>query len=246
MNILRQLKVSIIGVVCGLSVNLSAIAQPFPDQTPVGRWQVKFPTTDANADIEVAITADGRVFYIDKVKGQAIEIMTLIEKVSDQATIPDNIKIIDIQAQAKAEAIARQNRRLQTEAQTVLSTIHAAQSEYFAKNNQFATKLEDLGFGAEISSEVFSYKIEPIVPKFIVQALAIFKNQNPDQAKDQSSIFIGISYLNQLPSGINTIASLTCQGKQNSQQLIPKVRFIKIGELIKEIRCPDGFNPVSQ
>jgi hypothetical protein len=221
-------------------INLRAIAQTnpaFANQNILGRWQVKFPTTDLNPDVEVAITSDGRIFYVDKVKGEAIEIMQLLEKISNEAKIPDSIKIIDIQAQAKAEAIARQNQRLQAEVQTVLSTIHQAQLEYFAKNKEFATKLEDLGFGSEISSEVFIYKIEAIEPKFIVQALAITKNE----VKDRDLTFIGISYITQ-EQGKSAIALLICQGTKKANQIEKLTpRFIKIDNFIQEIKCPVGF-----
>jgi len=225
-----------------ISLSASAETKPFSDQNIVGRWQVKFPTADGiNPDVEVAVTNEGKIFYLDKVKGEAIEIMTLFEKVSDQSTIPDNIRIIDIQAQAKAEAAAREARRIQTEAQTVLSTIHKSQQEYFAKNNQFGSKLEDLGFGEEIKSEVFNYKIEAIAPKFIVQAVAF----NKDRAATNSA-FIGISYLTQVPTGEPAIASLVCQGNQKAEQFTPRARFIKVGNFIKEIKCPAGFTPISR
>jgi len=231
----------LIGVMLG--INSSAIAQTtaaadFINQNVTGRWQVKFPTTDLNPDIEVAITSDGRIFYVDKVKGEAIEILQLLEKVSNEATIPASIKIIDIQAQAKAEAIARQAQRLQTEVQTVLSTIHQAQTEYFAKNNEFATKLEDLGFGSEISSEVFMYKIEAIEPKFIVQAVAVTK----DEVKDIDLAVIGISYVT-ANMGKSAIALLICQGRKSQANQTPQLtpRFIKIDNLIQEIKCPVGF-----
>ncbi len=245
----------IVGVAVGLGISMgtipsfmaaSAQTNTFIDRNVVGRWQVKFPTADTNnPDIEVAITSDGKIYYLDKVKGEAIEILTLLEKVSDRATIPDTIKIIDIQAQAKAEAIARQIKRLQTEAQTVLSTIHLAHTEYFSKNKEFSSKLEDLGFGTEISSEVFSYKIEAIDPKFIVQTVAITK-----ELKDRVSVigintFIVITYLTQASTGKEAIASLICQGNQKVEQPMPKARFIKIGDFIKDIKCPVGFTPIS-
>jgi uncharacterized protein (UPF0147 family) len=242
-----NLRSCVIGVAFFLGMNAIALSmnaetKPFSEQNIVGRWQVKFPTADGiNPDVEVAITADGRVFYLDKVKGEAIEIMTLLEKVSDQSTIPDNIKIIDIQAQAKAEAIARQAKRIQTEAQTVFSTIHKSQQEYFAKNNQFGSKLEDLGFGEEIKSEVFNYKIEAIAPKFIVQAVAF----NKDRAAANST-FIAITYLTQVPTGETAIASLICQGNQKAEQFTPRARFIKVGNFIKDIKCPAGFTPISR
>ena len=216
-------------------------ANPLPDQNFIGRWQVKFPTADPNPDIEVAITSDGRIFYVDKKKNEAIEILTLLQKVSDQTTIPDNIKIIDIQAQAKLEAIARQARRIQTEAQTVLSTIHQAQAGYFAKNSQFGSKLEDLGFGTEINSEVFNYKIAAIDSKFIVQTLATLKNPDQDQ-----TAFISISYLTQLTTGEPTIASLVCQGKQKPEQISPRARFIKVGNFVQDIKCPIGYTAISK
>lgn len=233
-----------------LPVNLGVNAQipPIPPQIPTqilseipsqnlsfGRWQVKFPLTEVNPDVEVAITTDGRIFYIDKAKGEAIEIMTLLERVSTEATIPGSIKIIDIEAQAKAEEIARQNQRLQAEAKTVLSTIFAAQSEYFTKNKEFAAKLADLGFGSEITSPVFDYKIEVIEPKFITLAVAI--------AKEQNLTFIGISYLTQNSQGKSGIASLVCQGtKTNQKNLTP--RFIKVDSFIQEIKCPIGSAPI--
>jgi len=230
----------LIGVMFGLGINLDAIAQTnptFPNQNTLGRWQVKFPTTDLNPDVEVAITKDGRIFYVDKVKGEAIEIMQLLEKISNETTIPDSIKIIDIQAQAKAEAIARQTQRLQTEAQTVLTTIHQAQLDYFAKNKEFAAKLEDLGFGNEINSELFVYKIGAIEPKFIVQAVAITKDEvNRDFA------VIGISYIAQV-TGKSAIPLLICQGRKTqanqTQQLTPRV--IKVDNFVAEIKCPVGF-----
>lgn len=216
---------------------LASAQTNFSDRNVVGRWQVKFPTADTNnPDVEVAITSDGKMYYLDKVKGEAIEILTLLEKVSDQATVPDTIKIIDIQAAAKAEAIARQTKRLQTEAQTVLSTIHLAQVEHFSKNKEFSSKLEDLGFGTEISSEVFTYKIQAIDSKFIIQTVAATKGK-------ENLVVIGITYLTQATTGKEAIASLTCQGVTDRE--IPSARFIKIGNFIKDIKCPVGFSPIS-
>ncbi len=256
------LKNFLIGAIFSLSINFAAMAQTEPVSPPVsapnssqnitGRWQVKFPNAETSPEIELVIRADGRVFYTDKTKNEAIEIFQLLEKISDQGTFPENIKIIDIQAQAKAEAIERQARRLLTEARTVLATIFLAENEYFTKNSQFSSKLEELGFGNEISSEIFDYKITAIEPKFIVQIEAIPKNSEKDTekntaintAKNPNIAFVGIVYLAQAPKGEAMIASLVCRGE--AQPLISKARFIKIGNFVQEIKCPVGFMPVSK
>ena len=211
-----------LGLVVWHCTGAIAAAQNF-----IGRWQVKFPTTAPATALEVAITAEGKVYFIDTEKKEAIEIFTLTNKLSDQPTIPAEITIVDLAARAKAEAIAR---RSQIEARTVLNTIHQAQVQYFAQNQKLSPKLEKLGFGSQINSEIFTYTIAEIIPDLIVQVIATTKTANP-------STFIGISYLQTTANNQKVVTALICQGNNPN----PKPRFIQVPNRISDVKCPTGF-----
>jgi hypothetical protein len=84
---------------------------------------------------------------------------TVFEKISNSATLPQNVKVIELENAQSQTPEDSQLPKPQTEAKLYIAMVNKAQQAYYQQKGKFATKTEDLGLGGEPASVFYNYRL---------------------------------------------------------------------------------------
>ncbi len=158
-----------------------------------------------------------------------------MEKVSNQATLPANIKVVTVEEQIR-EAQERREKARKTEGKIYAASMNRAQQAYFLENDKFSTSIEKLGLGIKQETEDYIFKIVP-TPNMAKSVM------NFAQAKREGlNSYVGLVYIVDLTTGERATLAELCE---TSQSLSKPPQMPKIPKTSSEqIKCPSGFEPV--
>jgi hypothetical protein len=122
----------------------------------------------------------------------------------------------------------------QTEAKKYLETMNKAQQDFYAKNNRFATSLEDLERSASVISQSYNYTYKLTLAGNNQSQLAAIP-----KAKGLKS-FTGIVFVVPSEPGTDTATAAICESRLPS--MIPP-RLSSLAE--NQVQCPPGASKVS-
>lgn len=139
-------------IVVALAIGVSSFSNQ--SQPWVGRWRMLFAQSDQ--PIEFILTPDQKAYLLLPNRNAVYELP--IEKVSDDATLPENAEIISGSNYQENPATPTG----EAEAQTYIATLNRAQQAYRIENSRFAPDIAALEIG--ISSETSNYRYQ-VVPQ---------------------------------------------------------------------------------
>jgi len=150
--------------------------------------------------------------------------VSLFKKVSDNATLPQNVEVIDPNTEKAAN-------NPQTEAETIVKSMNRAQQAYFVENNKFAKNLQDLKIGIESETKNYRYRI-----------LSQGKNnqsivQTATAKKPDLKSYTGIVFIRKIKGETLTNAAI-CETVKPATKApaIPKIPT----KASQQVQCPTG------
>ncbi|WP_392533451.1 type IV pilin-like G/H family protein [Nostoc sp. C117] len=149
---------------------------------------------------------------------------SLFKKVSNGTTLPDNIQIIN------PEAENQQTNDPKVEAKKVIASINLAQQAYYLQNQKFGT-LEQLNLGIKPETENYHYRI---VPSFQQAQIVI---STAAAKKPQLKSYTGIVF-NRTVKGQAMAITGICETDEPSNK--PPLRPIFSNQKSQQIQCPVG------
>lgn len=146
------------------------------------------------------------------------EQVAVFTKASDEASLPDGVEVVDLQAEV--------NRAKTAEARNYVGAMNRAQQAFFLEKSEFANTLEDLGLGLEPETDNYSYKISATSDGGAVMT-ATAKN-------DQLKSYTGVVFLDQPEQKVTK--AVICETDDPSQTP-PDVSVDVVGP---DFQCPAG------
>lgn len=114
----------------------------------VGRWEAP------GGKLSFIFTPEGKVYYLTENPPGSLVAYPILEKISDNGTLPPNVQIRDIQAEAQNQA----NRARQVEGRQYIAYMNKAQQAYYIENGKFGRTFEEIGAGVT-ETENYRYQI---------------------------------------------------------------------------------------
>jgi hypothetical protein len=149
----------------------------------------------------------------------------LFRKVSEQTTLPENVKVINFK---------ERNQARQSEGKQYVSSINRGQQAFYAENARFTSILQELGLGIKSETAGYSYSIVLSNDGRFVQSIGLAKR---DGLKNSTGrVFL----VNKTDS--KSTSSLFCESNQPSKDLpgLPIVANSK-----DELQCPLGYSQIN-
>jgi hypothetical protein len=149
----------------------------------------------------------------------------LFRKVSEQTTLPENVKVINFK---------ERNQARQSEGKQYVSSINRGQQAFYAGNARFTSILQELGLGIKSETAGYSYSIVLSNDGRFVQSIGLAKR---DGLKNYTGI---VFWVNKTDS--KSTSSLFCESNQPSKDLpgLPIVANSK-----DELQCPLGYSQIN-
>ncbi|MEG4986172.1 type IV pilin-like G/H family protein [Microcoleus sp. BR0-C5] len=149
----------------------------------------------------------------------------LFRKVSEQTTLPENVKVINFK---------ERNQARQSEGKQYVSSINRGQQAFYAENARFTSILQELGLGIKSETAGYSYSIVLSNDGRFVQSIGLAK-------RDGLKNYTGIVFLVNKTDSKST-SSLFCESNQPSKYLpgLPIVANSK-----DELQCPLGYSQIN-
>jgi len=149
----------------------------------------------------------------------------LFRKVSEQTTLPENVKVINFK---------ERNQARQSEGKQYVSSINRGQQAFYAGNARFTSILQELGLGIKSETAGYSYSIVLSNDGRFVQSIGLAK-------RDGLKNYTGIVFLVNKTDSKST-SSLFCESNQPSKYLpgLPIVANSK-----DELQCPLGYSQIN-
>lgn len=234
----RLMTVALLLVVAGISGCESSTNAQSPQQKWAGEWKLKNPYSDSYSQkIKIILTPEGKAYFIaPKSPTEQVAYEIPLEKVSNQANLPANIKIVTVEDQIN-EAQKRKEKARSSEGKVYVGSMNRAQQAYFLENDKFSTSIEKLGLGIKPETEDYVYKIVP-------QSNQKQSVMNIAQAKRKGlKSYVGLVYFTKINnSEIVTRANLC----ETTQALSKPPKMPKIPkDSSEEIKCPSGFKAMN-
>lgn len=149
----------------------------------------------------------------------------LFRKVSEQTTLPENVKVINFK---------ERNQARQSEGKQYVSSINRGQQSFYAENARFTSILQELGLGIKSETAGYSYSIVLSNDGRFVQSIGLAK-------RDGLKNYTGIVFVVNKTDSKST-SSLFCESNQPSKYLpgLPIVANSK-----DELQCPLGYSQIN-
>ena len=149
----------------------------------------------------------------------------LFRKVSEQTTLPENVKVINFK---------ERNQARQSEGKQYVSSINRGQQAFYAENARFTFILQELGLGIKSETAGYSYSIVLSNDGRFVQSIGLAK-------RDGLKNYTGIVFVVNKTDSKST-SSLFCESNQPSKYLpgLPIVANSK-----DELQCPLGYSQIN-
>lgn len=199
-----------------------------------GEWQLKDPA-GSGGSIKIILTNKEKVYVIPPV-GNSQEKVAYdmpFEKVSDNTSLPPNIKVVALADIAKNQA----KKARQSEGKTYIGTMNRAHQAYFLENNKFATTIEELQIGIKSETENYIYKIVP-------ESNQSKSVMNVAQAKREGlKSYTGLVYVTEDNNGEKITNVKLCETNQALSKP-PKMPTIP-NKSSEKIKCPSDFKALN-
>jgi|JI9StandDraft_1071089.scaffolds.fasta_scaffold02712_5 type II secretory pathway pseudopilin PulG len=152
----------------------------------------------------------------------------LFRKVSEQTTLPPNVKATSPEDEAKDQI----NKARQSEAKQYVGSMNRAQQAFYAEQARFTSILEELGMGIKSETENYSYSIVLSHDKRFVQSIGLAK-------RDGLKSYTGIVYLVKSSGGEQMTSAIFCESNQPSKEL-PETPVVTNNT--DKLECPLGYS----
>ncbi|MGD1914488.1 MAG: type IV pilin-like G/H family protein [Rivularia sp. (in: cyanobacteria)] len=86
-----------------------------------------------------------------------VGLSVLYRAVSDNTSLPENIKVVKLEETVKKQA----NKARQSEGKFNIGAMNRAHQAYFLENNKFGTNINELQLGIKSETENYVYKVVP-------------------------------------------------------------------------------------
>ena len=194
------------------------------------------PYSDSSSQkVRFILTPEGKAYFIvpeSSDKKVAYEIP--LEKVSNQATLPANIKVVTVEEQIR-EAQERREKARKTEGKIYVASMNRAQQAYFLENEKFSTSIEKLGLGIKQETEDYIFKIVPT--SNLAKSVMNFAQAKREGLKS----YVGLVYITKV---IETDEMITFAKLCETSQALskpPAMPNIPKNVTSEDIKCPSGF-----
>lgn len=125
----------------------------------------------------------------------------VFKKLSDQASLPASVKVLD------PTAMSQGNQAGQSEGRTYVGSMNRAQQAFYLENNKFATSIDQLGLGIKPESDSYSLKIENSAADQVVMTATA--------KKPELKSYTGVVAVDTVNGQATTISYL-CESEQGS------------------------------
>ncbi|MEG4319403.1 MULTISPECIES: type IV pilin-like G/H family protein [unclassified Microcoleus] len=149
----------------------------------------------------------------------------LFRKVSEQTTLPENVKVINFKEPSQAR---------QSEVKQYVSSMNRGQQAFYAENARFTSILQELGLGIKSETAGYSYSIVLSNDRRFVQSIGLAK-------RDGLKGYTGIVFLVDSTNGKST-SSLFCESNQPSKELPGTPVF---SNSTSNLQCPLGYSQIN-
>lgn len=226
----KLVKLGLLLMVAGMyGCNSSSNAQSASEKW-VGEWQFKDPSGSGQS-MKIILNSEGKAYFIppESVSQDKVAYEIPLEKVSGEANLPADIKVVSLQDMLKKQA----KKARQSEGRTYVGAMNRANQAYYLENNKFATNLQELQLGIKSESDNYIFKVVP-------QANQDKSVMNIAQAKTKGlQSYVGLVYLVETNNRESTTVTKLCETSQALSQP-PKMPSIP-KKSSEEIQCPSGF-----
>ncbi|MGB6295542.1 MAG: type IV pilin-like G/H family protein [Rivularia sp. (in: cyanobacteria)] len=137
---------------CDSSINAQS-----PQQKWTGEWKFKHPYSDSSSQkVRFILTPEGKAYFIipDSSTNEKVAYEIPLEKVSNRASLPANIKVVTVEEQVKEAEKRREETRI-SESEAIISSMNRLQQVNFLEKSKFTNSFEELKLG--IKSEKANY-----------------------------------------------------------------------------------------
>ncbi|MEH1788449.1 MAG: type IV pilin-like G/H family protein [Nostoc sp.] len=198
------------------------------DQTKPNQLTISTPANQTSQTVIFEFTSDNQLRIDDsryRISPQFSPNTKSFQKVSDIASLPLGITLVDEQVQVRFI-----NKAKQSEAINYVGTMNRAQQAFFLENNQFTSDWDKLRIGIKSSTENYAYSIVAIDDKRIVQNVGLAKTEGLKS-------YTGIVFVkkNASTGETNTLAKL-CESIQPTREMPPQPQLS--GD---DMQCPAGY-----
>lgn len=231
----KFLIISLFPVLTSISGCDSSSNAQSPQQKWTGEWKFTNPYSDSYSQkVRFILTPEGKAYFIvpeSSDKKVAYEIP--LEKVSNQATLPANIKVITVEEQIR-EAQERREKARKTEGKIIVGSMNRTQQVYYLENSKFTNNFKELGLGIKQETEDYILKIVP-------QSNQKESVMNIAQAKREGlNSYVGLVYIVDLTTGERATLAKRCETSQSLSKP-PAMPNIPKNVTSEDIKCPSGF-----
>lgn len=208
-----------------------------PQQKWTGEWKITHPYSDSfSQKVRFILTPEGKAYLIipDSATNEKVAYEIPLEKVSNRASLPANIKVVTVEEQVK-EAEKKREEAEKIDGKIYVGSMNRAQQAYFLENAKFSTSIEKLGLGIKSETEDYTFKIMP-------QSNQKESVMNIAQAKREGlKSYVGLVYSTKVDNDTGETITYTklCETSEALSKLPQMPEIPKNSSEI--IECPSGF-----
>jgi uncharacterized protein (TIGR03067 family) len=166
---------------------------------------------------------------------------TLLKKVSDVATLPEDVKVDELGKPAPSDSATDKSpdtastRVKQARARNYTGTLNRVSQAYFVENERFTGDIDQLlkGFGAKPNSPNYDFSLTLIDEKKAVQTIVVAKLEGLKS-------YTGLAYVTSLQDQGAVTKTIVCESDRPTQNKPAAPELVN-----NEAKCPSGYTQLN-